>query len=164
MGTNFGIMNLKVQCQGNKFLKPCSVKARFSHGTQVHFPPVCTVEIYAFGSPMLGNPYSKIWEIFAGGIRNRGKFYSLKRNPGLWNPEYSSRYPEYPSRLESRIQVLLTKTGIQSLESGIHCMESRIQDYPGFRDGASLGLRPHGTNLTPPQGGYSANICVYVSR
>ena len=40
---------------------------------------------------MLGNPYSRIWEIFAGGIRNRGKFYSLKRNPGLWNPEYSSR-------------------------------------------------------------------------
>ena len=25
METNFGIMNLKVQCQGNKFLKPCSV-------------------------------------------------------------------------------------------------------------------------------------------
>jgi len=29
MGTNFGIMNLKVQCQGNKFLKPCSVNRPF---------------------------------------------------------------------------------------------------------------------------------------
>ena len=102
---------------------------------------------------MLGNPYSRIWEIFAGGIRNRGKFYSLKRNPGLWNPEYSSRNSESPTRLESRIQVLLTKTGVQYLQSGIHCMESRIQDCPGFRDGASLGLCSYGTTLTPKGGG-----------
>ena len=33
---------------------------------------------------------------------------------------------------ESRIQVLLTKTGIQYLVSGIHSAESRIQNYPGF--------------------------------
>ena len=33
---------------------------------------------------------------------------------------------------KSRIQVLLTKTGIQYLESGIHGVESRIQDALGF--------------------------------
>ena len=60
---------------------------------------------------------------------------------------------ESPTRLESRIQVLLTKTGVQYLQSGIHCMESRIQDCPGFRYGASLGLLPRGTNLTPEGGG-----------
>ena len=36
----------------------------------------------------------------------------------LWNPEYSSRNPE--------------STGIQYLESGIHSVECRIQDCPGF--------------------------------
>ena len=30
--------------------------------------------------------------------------------------------------MESRIKVPLTKTGIQYLESGIHSVESRIQD------------------------------------
>ena len=43
-----------------------------------------------------------------------------------------TRNPESHGRLESRIQVLLTKTGIQCLESGIHGLESRIQDCPGF--------------------------------
>ena len=37
-----------------------------------------------------------------------------------WNPESCA--------LESRIRVLLTKTGIQYLESGTHGMESRTQD------------------------------------
>ena len=32
-----------------------------------------------------------------------------------------------------RMQVLLTNTGIQYLESGIHCVESRIQDCLGYR-------------------------------
>ena len=34
--------------------------------------------------------------------------------------------------LESRIQVPLTKTGIKYLESGIHGVDSRIQDYLRF--------------------------------
>ena len=54
------------------------------------------------------------------------------RNPGLWNPEYSSRNPKSYLGLESRIQVPLTKTGLKYLESGIHGVESRIQDRLGF--------------------------------
>ena len=43
---------------------------------------------------------------------------------GFWNPQYHSRNPESHQRLESRIQVPLTKTGIQYLESGIQdCLE-----------------------------------------
>ena len=34
--------------------------------------------------------------------------------------------------MEARIQVPMTKTRIQYLESGIHGMESRIQDCDGF--------------------------------
>ena len=49
-------------------------------------------------------------EIFACGIRN----------PGLQNPEYSSRIRNRTkSHLESRIQVPLTKTGIRSPRRGI---------------------------------------------
>ena len=44
------------------------------------------------------------------------------RNPGLWNPEYSSRNPEVP----------VTKTQIVYLESEIHGVESTIQDRLGF--------------------------------
>ena len=44
---------------------------------------------------------------------------------GFWNPE--SR-----ERLGSGIQVPLTKTAIQYLESGIPCLESRIHDCLGF--------------------------------
>ena len=35
-------------------------------------------------------------------------------------------------QLESEIQVPLTKAGIQYLESGIHGLGSRIQDFFGF--------------------------------
>ena len=66
-------------------------------------------------------------EIFAYGIRNLRNFPCGMENPALWNPEYSSRNPESHLRLESRIQVPLTKTGIQYLESGIHDEESRSQ-------------------------------------
>ena len=58
--------------------------------------------------PMWGNPDSGIRESFAYGILN----------PGFWIPEYSSRNPESHLRLESRIQVLGTNTGIQYLKSG----------------------------------------------
>ena len=64
---------------------------------------------------MEGNPDSRIRENFACGIWN----------PGLWNPEDSLRNPESHKRLESRIQVPLTKTGINYLESGIHGPESK---------------------------------------
>ena len=36
------------------------------------------------------------------------------------------------------LQVLMSKTGIQYLESGIHSLESRIPDSPGFPYGATL--------------------------
>ena len=64
-------------------------------------------------------------EIFAYGFRN----------PGLWNPEHCSRNPEskfYQERIDHSLLVLLTKTGIQYLESGIHSVESRIQDCTEF--------------------------------
>ena len=60
---------------------------------------------------------SGIGEIFPCGMEN----------PGLRNLEYSSRNPESHLWLESRIQVPLTKTGIQYLEFRIHDEESRIQ-------------------------------------
>ena len=50
----------------------------------------------------------------------------------LWNLEYSSRNPESHWRLQSRVHVPLTKTGIQYVESRIHSVESRIQDCPWF--------------------------------
>ena len=59
---------------------------------------------------------------------------SVIRNPGLkWNPEYNSKNSESLQRLESRIQVPLTDTGIQYQESGIRIVESRIQHCLGFR-------------------------------
>ena len=51
---------------------------------------------------------------------------------GIRNPEYNSRNSESHQRLESRIQVPLTKIGIQYQESGIHGVESRIKDRLGF--------------------------------
>ena len=66
-------------------------------------------------------------EIFAYGIQNLRNSSCGMENPGLWNPEYSSRNPESHLRLESRIQVPLTKTGIQCVESGIQDEESRTQ-------------------------------------
>ena len=64
------------------------------------------------------------------------------RNPELWDPEYSLRNSESHLRLEFRenhslllefrIQVTLTKTGIQYVESGIHGLESRFQNCPGL--------------------------------
>ena len=49
------------------------------------------------------------------------------------------------SKLESRIQVLLTKTGIEYLESGIHSVESTIQECLGFphMDRNFLLHKPH---------------------
>ena len=49
---------------------------------------------------------------------------------GIRNAAQGIRNPT--SKLESRIQVLLTKTGIEYLESGIHSVESTIQDCLGF--------------------------------
>ena len=69
-----------------------------------------------FGFRNPGNFALGIWligEIFACGIQK----------PGLWNWEYSSWNPESHLRLESAIQYL---------ESGIHGVESTIQDCLGF--------------------------------
>ena len=71
----------------------------------------------------LSPPSRGMRKIFACGIRN----------PGLkWNPEYSSRNSESHRRLESRIQVPLTNTGIQYPESGIRIVESRFQHCLGL--------------------------------
>ena len=69
-----------------------------------------------------------------------GKFLLVEsgiRELCLWNPEFwvsESRIQlkNLESHLESRIQVPLTKTGIQYLESGICGVDSRIQDCLGF--------------------------------
>ena len=47
--------------------------------------------------------------------------YGIRNDPRFWNPES-----------HSRLVVLLTNSGIQYLQSGIHGLESRIQDCPGF--------------------------------
>ena len=68
--------------------------------------------------------------LFSRGSGIRENFAYGIRNPSICNPEYSSRNPESHWRLESRIHLLLTNTGIRYLESGIHSIESRIQDCP----------------------------------
>ena len=80
---------------------------------------------------MKGNPDSGlIQESFACGIQNLGKFAFGILNPGFWIPECSSRNPQSTFYiLKSRIPVRFTKTWIQYLESEIHGVESRIQDY-----------------------------------
>ena len=45
--------------------------------------------------PVKGNWDSGIREIFACGIQNWRKFSYGIRNPGLWNPEDSSRNPQF---------------------------------------------------------------------
>ena len=76
-----------------------------------------------------GNSDSGIRELFACGIRNSSKFC-------LCNPEYCAlesgiqlKESGIPLTMESRIRVTLKKSGIQYLESGIHGVESRIQDW-----------------------------------
>ena len=62
---------------------------------------------------------------------------------GIRNTAQGIRNPT--SKLESRIEVLLTKTGIEYLESGIHSAESTIQDCLGFphMDRNFLPHKPH---------------------
>ena len=78
-------------------------------------------------------------------VRESGKFLLVESgiqenftcgiwNPGQWNPEYGSKNPESHYKWwECRIQVILTKTGIQYLESGTYSVLSRIQDCLEFR-------------------------------
>ena len=57
----------------------------------------------------------------------------LMQNFGVTNKEhYGMLWYFWSGQLELRIQVLLTKTGIEYLESGISDVESRIPDYRGF--------------------------------
>ena len=83
---------------------------------RVLFEALLSPYVRDFGFRNPGNFALGIWligEIFACGIQK----------PGLWNREYSSRNPESYLRLESAIQYL---------ESGIHGVESSIQDCLGF--------------------------------
>ena len=66
-------------------------------------------------------------EIFE--IQNPEKFARGIQNPRLWNRNTAQRIRNATKDwLESRIQVPLTKPGIQYLESRIHGVESRIQE------------------------------------
>ena len=71
-------------------------------------------------------PCKGIRKFIACGIRNPGGDFAY----GIWNPEFWNQ--EYRSRLESRIQVLLTNTGIQYL-SGIGNPQRGIQNPRLFR-------------------------------
>ena len=71
-------------------------------------------------------PCKGIRKFIACGIRNPGGDFAY----GIWNPEFWNQ--EYRSRLESRIQVLLTNTGIQYL-SGIGNPQRGIQNARLFR-------------------------------
>ena len=60
-------------------------------------------------------------------IPESGKFWLLESGIlGFWNPEYSSRNSESHNRLESRIQVPMTQTGIQL--PGIRNLRCGIQN------------------------------------
>ena len=83
---------------------------------RVLFEALLSPHVRDFGFRNPGNFALGIWligEIFACGIKKTG----------LWNREYSSWNPESHLRLEFAIQYL---------ESGIHAVESRIQDCLGF--------------------------------
>ena len=83
---------------------------------RVLFEALLSPHVRHFGFRNPGNFTLGIWligEIFACGIKKTG----------LWNREYSSWNPESHLRLEFAIQYL---------ESGIHGVESRIQDCLGF--------------------------------
>ena len=71
---------------------------------------------------MWANPDSGIREIFDCGIRNPG-FGIRNTAPGIRNPTI---------RIGIQSKVPLEKTGIKCLESGIHGLESRIQDCLGL--------------------------------
>ena len=71
-----------------------------------------------------GHPDSGVHEIVACGIRNLGHFCLW--NQGSWALESRIKLKE------SGIQIPLTKSGMQFLESGIDSVESGIQDCLGF--------------------------------
>ena len=74
------------------------------------------VDSFFFFAPCKG-----IRKFIACGILNPGGDFAY----GIWNPEFWNQ--EYRSRLESRIQVLLTNTGIQYL-SGIRNPQRGMQN------------------------------------
>ena len=95
--------------------------------------------------------FSKNWKICC--ICNTCRSFLLPHvresrfwNPGnfcLWNPEsrvFGIRNPTNDWNPESK--VLLKNTGIQYLESGIHSMESRIQECLGFPYMGRFLIRP----------------------
>ena len=104
----------------------CKIGSERERGSDPAFPhlfcenPASRATIIAISKIISFSRDSEISENFAYRIRN----------PSFCNPEYSSRNPKSHWRLQSRIQLLLTNTGIQYLESGIHSIESRIQDCP----------------------------------
>ena len=85
---------------------------------------LCVKAVCTSASAKAVNPVAVFWLVFhyVGTLDSwiREMFFWGIRNPGLWNPKSHLR-------LESRIQVLLTGTEIQYLESGIHGVGSRIQ-------------------------------------
>lgn len=88
---------------------------------------------------MKGNLVSGIKENFAIGIRN----------PGFWDPEFNSRNLESHQRLESRIQVRLSNSGLQYLECGTHGVLFKIQDCPRFQGRSIQSLsRVHQTRTS----------------
>ena len=78
-----------------------------------------------------------IRKFIACGIRNPGGDFAY----GIWNPEFWNQ--EYRSRLESRIQVLLTNTGIQYL-SGIRNPQRGMQNPRLSRIPNPGGYFPYG--------------------
>ena len=85
--------------------------------------------------------YGKFWHVES---RILGKFCCLIRNPGLWNPEYSSRYPQSHYWLESR------KTHWQRLESNTWNPESTA---------CNLESETLGDSIKGTQRQFSENIC-----
>ena len=84
--------------------------------------------------PLWRNPDSSIWEIIACEIQNPGN--SCLCNPESWALQSGLQFKEYRIPLITGIRnpsSIDKETGFQELESGIHCVESRIQNCPGVQ-------------------------------
>ena len=84
---------------------------------------------------MSGNPDSKIREILACAVWNPANLYWGNWNPGLGIRNTAQGIPNLIISLTIGIRNLIftdKESRIQNLESGIHCVESRIQDCLGF--------------------------------
>ena len=87
------------------------------------------------------------------GIRNQENLICEIRNPGHWNPEYSSRNPKSHQRLKSGIPIPLTKnieSRIWNQEYTVRNPESKTVLDSGIQEIFACGIQNPG------------NICLWI--